>query len=169
MKTFLKKLNWLPIFIGICVLGISGALLQQKYFAHVADASYLETNLQTTHWVKYTKTYTDFATNGTSNTVTIFTLPIKGIVHAIAINPTVTFSGGTLAVYRISLGIGGNTTKYASNANVFTGATYAALGNNLESVSATTDVIATISSVGDNLDQATQGSVDIYFLVSTLQ
>lgn len=121
-------------------------------------------------WVKITKLFSDFATAGLTNNISIFTLPVSGVIHAVQLNPRVTFSGGTIATYTISIGKSGTLAKYAPATIVFTGAALPVISvlPAVESVSATTDIrAAAISTVG-NLSAATQGTVDIWILVSTL-
>lgn len=123
-------------------------------------------------WIKITKSYTDFATAGVTNNITIYTLPIKGYIHDVKIVPTTAMSGGLIATYTMSVGIAGVLAKYALATDVFTGnvttvAPHAPIAG-LESTSGTTAIkAAAISTVG-NLNAAVAGSVDFYLLISTL-
>lgn len=130
--------------------------------------SYLSNN--TPKWIKVTKTFSDFSTAALTNTIDIYTLPIKGVMHSVQVNSSITFSGGTIAAYTVSVGIIGTLAKYAIAANVFTGATLPTINiiAGVESVSATTTIKATAISTVGNLNAATQGSVDIWLLVSIL-
>lgn len=130
--------------------------------------SYTPTKVPT--WLKITKTFTDFATAGLTNSITIYSLPAKGIIHAVQLNPSTVFSGGAIASYTISVGIVGTVAKYAAATNVFTGATLPAISvlPGIESIGSATDIKATAISTVANLDAATQGSVDIWLLVSVL-
>ena len=121
-------------------------------------------------WVKVTKTYTDFATAGLTNNITIYSLPAKGVIHSVQVNPSTIFSGGLIATYTISIGITGVLAKYAIATNVFTGATLPIISNlpGIESLTLATDIkAAAISTIG-NLNAATQGVIDIWILVSQL-
>jgi hypothetical protein len=126
------------------------------------------TNVPT--WLKFTIPYTTFATAALTNSPTLFTLPIAGIIHAVKIKHSVAFTGGAISAYTIKLGITGNTAKYASAYNVF----QAVSGTNFqltstmgsESHTATTAILATATSVGANLNAATAGSCDIWVLLS---
>lgn len=123
-------------------------------------------------WIKVTKLYSDFATAGLTNDISIYTLPIKGYITDVKIIPTTAFSGGLISAYTISVGISGLLTKYAVATNVFTGNT--TLGSvhtpisGLESTSGTTDIRAQATAVTGLLNAATAGSVDVYLLISVL-
>lgn len=124
----------------------------------------------TSQWVKVTKTFSDFSTAGLTNSITVYTLPIKGVIHSVMLSPTTSFSGGTIATYTISVGVGGTLAKYCVATNAFTGFTLPAISAiaGVESTSASTSIQATAISTIGNLSAATQGSVDIYLLVSIL-
>lgn len=125
---------------------------------------------QSARWIKITKAYTDFSLAGLTREIEVYVLPAKGIIHSVEVFPTTVFSGGTIAGYTVSVGISGNAVKYAIATNVFTGATLSAINvlPGIESMSGTTSIKATATSTVGNLDAATQGSVDIYILTSTL-
>lgn len=126
-------------------------------------------------WVKVTKTYTDWSAAATSNSITVYTLPAGGIVHAWKAKTSTNFQGGTIATYQLnSLGISGNASKYGSAnydmksaVSATNGALVTAQYSTIDSQSATTNITATASTTGANLNAATQGSVDIWILVST--
>ncbi len=125
-------------------------------------------------WIKIaSKSYTDFSETKFVNTIPSgYSLPANTSVLGCFVNPTTIFLGGLIASYTISVGVGSGAgiAKYAVAQNVFTGAT---LQNpqtlaGIESLSTDTSItITATSSVGD-LSAATQGSVDIYMLVSTI-
>lgn len=125
-------------------------------------------------WIKIaTKTFTDFSTAGVVNTIASgYLLPVKGIVTGCQIIPTTLFSGGIIASYTISVGIGSGAgiAKYGIATNVFTGAALATpnILPGIESTTTTTSITITATSTVGNLSAATAGSIDIYLLVSTL-
>lgn len=123
--------------------------------------------------VKVTKTYADFATAGLTSTVDLIDLPARALIHAVVVNPTTVFSGGTIATYTVSVGITGSLDKYSAAKDVFTGSALVdepavTATNIVESLSDDTDVVATAVSTVGNLDAATQGSVDIHIYFSIL-
>lgn len=122
------------------------------------------------HWIKITKTYSDFSTAGLTNSITIYTLPAGGVIHAVQMNASTKFSGGLIATYTISVGKAGTNAKYAIATNVFTGATLPVISvlPAVESIGSTTAITATAISTIGNLNTATAGSVDIWLLVSIL-
>lgn len=123
-------------------------------------------------WVKVTKAYTDFATAGLTNDISIYTLQAGSFIHDVKIIPTTAFSGGIIASYTISVGISGSLNKYAIATNVFTSnLTVNAIHTplvGLESLSATTDIRAQAISTVGNLNAATAGVVSFYLLISQL-
>lgn len=124
----------------------------------------------TAQWKKVTKVYTDFSTAGVTNNIEIYLLPVKGVIHAVLVSPTVAFAGGLIATYTISVGIAGTLAKYAPATNAFTGFTLPVISviTGIESLSGTTSIKASAISTVGNLSAATAGSVDFYLLISTL-
>jgi hypothetical protein len=132
-------------------------------------------------WIKITKTYTDFSIAASNNTITIYTLPAGGVIIATKVKHSVVFSGGSIAAYLLDgIGVGGNTGKfYGTGFNmtqpVFptTGLVSSSLAPTnaallIESQTTTSAITASVSVTGSGalLNQATQGSVDIWLLVS---
>lgn len=120
-------------------------------------------------WTKYTLTEAAFTAAAMNESVTLFTLPAGGVIHGVKIKHSTAFSGGGAAVVTISVGIVGNTTKYASAFDVFqaTGATVYQLSTTAggESHAAPTAIVAEL--VSDvNVGDLTAGSVDIWVLTS---
>lgn len=124
----------------------------------------------TAQWKKVTKVYTDFSTAGVTNNIEIYLLPVKGVIHAVLVSPTVAFAGGLIATYTISVGIAGTLAKYAPATNAFTGFTLPVISviTGIESLSGTTSIKASAISTVGNLSAATAGSVDFYLLISLL-
>lgn len=123
-------------------------------------------------WTKYTKTFTDFSTAATTNSIALLTLPIKGVVEDVVIKHTTAFSGGAISAYTVSVGISGTLAKYATAFDVFqavadTTAQISA-GGFVENFGSTTSVLVTAVSTGANLNAAGAGSVDIWVKTSTL-
>lgn len=117
-------------------------------------------------WVKVgTVTNATFSTASATNKVGIFTLPVAGFIHAVRLNCTTSFIGGGLATYTISVGNTGNVTKYMGANSVFTTGYFDAFLPGSESMSAATAIFANATASG-NLNLATQGSADIWALVS---
>lgn len=123
-------------------------------------------------WVKATKAFSDLAVAALNNDIEIYSLPAGGVIHATKIKHGAAFSGGAISAYTASVGISGNLTKYsgAGTQDVFQapGDTVQRLDGVLgtESQGAVTSIRLAVVSVGDNLDQATTGSVTVWLLVS---
>ncbi len=124
-------------------------------------------------WQKFTKTFADFSTAGTSNSLTLITLDAKSYVENYLIKHSTAFAGGALIGYSVDLGITGNTTLWHSTFNVFQ-----ATGNLVYVTQAAVladpyrhvavNVLLTANCGGANLDQATQGSVDVWLKIAVL-
>lgn len=117
--------------------------------------------------MKFTLTHTDFDTAATSNNIPLVTLPVNSIIHSIVINASTLFSGGGISLYNMTIN---STTNVFITNNLFSAASQAVVahnssnGNSLSGVS----LRAHVSSFGANLDQATQGIVDIWIYYSVL-
>jgi hypothetical protein len=124
-------------------------------------------------WLKFTKTYQDFATAGTSNTLPVYTLPPGWIVNKAIMKTSVAFAGPGIVGYALTLfqvgnaifggsydgmaAVGGTNFDAAKEDNGFIGKPYD-FGN-------TTAFTLLANSTGANLNVATQGSVTVWLLV----
>lgn len=137
-----------------------------------ATKAYVDAAVGGPSWTKYTLSYTDFSTAGTTNDVELFSLAAKETIHQIIIHHTAAFTGGAITAYTLSVGIGGNFTKYTSSFDVFQTASdtvfQSSTDNNMEDFGSATSIRIQAKSTGDNLDQAATGSVDVYVQTSSL-
>lgn len=131
-------------------------------------------------WVRAATFFaSSFSTAGTTNTITLYTLPAGAIIHGVRIYPAQAFTGTSITAYTVSVGLSGTVNKYANATSVFTtGATvfqdsYPATGLNVpaavagaESMTGTTTITATATSTGANLNAATTGEVVIWLQLS---
>ena len=155
---------------SLSALGASNQYLRpvNDSFAYLGDIA-----ARAATWVHLTTvTHSSFTAAAVAQTInSSYTLPAGWVVTGIVMNPSTTFSGGSIATYTISVGgtVSGNTSAFAPATNVFTGApTYSKSIASVESFSSGSIVTLSASSTGGNLNTATQGSVDIYLLVSQL-
>lgn len=121
-------------------------------------------------WLHFSMDFSDFAAAALTSSPEVYSLPAGGVIHAVKIKHSEAFAGGDIASYTISVGIVGTEAKYAAAFNVFQapGATVQQLTGTLgtENHGAATSIKATaVSTVGD-LDEATDGAVDIWILTS---
>lgn len=111
-----------------------------------------------------------FSTAGTTNSVTLFTLPAGGVVHGIKIRDTTAFSGTSISAYTLSVGISGNNTKLAPAYSVFqapSGTTIQLTSDfDEENDSSPTAITVTAVSTGANLSACSTGAADIWALLS---
>lgn len=131
--------------------------------------------VRTPTWRKFTKTFADLAAASTTNSSTIITLPANSVIHTTTMKHSEQFSGGAISAYNLSIN-GGNLGGTLNGFLAVNDDNFASLGGFSDpdshpfggggSQSLTLSLDAT--SVGANLDQATQGSVDIWLLLSVL-
>lgn len=121
-------------------------------------------------WRKYTVGFADLATAATTNNITLVTLPIGAVVHAVKQKHSTAFAGGAISAYTTSVGITGNLTKYAAAFNVFQAVSATAqqitATAGTESHTAAVALKIAATSTDANLDAATAGSVDVWVLMS---
>lgn len=126
-------------------------------------------------WTKYTVLYSDLTTAGTTNNITLLTLPLKTMIHHVAIKHSVAFTGGIISAYTLSVGITGTLAKYLAAFDVFQAvaattfsASAATIKADLESFGGGIAIKVAAVSTTANLDAATAGSADIWVQTSLL-
>ena len=123
-------------------------------------------------WQKVSFDFSNLATAGLTNDIEIFSLPLKGVLHQVVLKHTTAFSGGSISDYSLSLGLAGVLEKYTEVLDVFqaTGDTVFECAELFEILDfgSTTSVRLSAIAVGDNLDQAAAGAVDIWLKTSLL-
>jgi len=137
-------------------------------YAQALNASTATGNIPT--WQKVTLAYTSFQTAAASASITAFSLPAKGAIQAVHIGNPTAFAGGGISAVNLTIGNGTDSEKYVVSLAVNTSTiaeTYQAIG--VEDLTAATNIIATLSATGANLDSLTAGQVDVYFLRGALE
>ena len=123
-------------------------------------------------WIKYTVTYAQLAAAALTNDIELFQLAAKGTIHAVVVKHSANFTGGAIASYKISVGITGTLDRYASQLDVFSAPSNTnfqhEVAPGIEDFGAATSIRVAAVSTGANLNQATQGSVDIWVFGSML-
>ncbi len=123
-------------------------------------------------WIKVTKSFTDYSDPGNNKTITIYTPGANEVITKIAMYISTAFNGGAITAYTLNIEFGG--TVFIAAENAFT----PALGNegfNAQSASqvlgnpdaGARTVTSEAVSTTDTLNNAVQGSVTFYLLVST--
>ncbi len=124
-------------------------------------------------WIVSTLTFAQLAAANMDNqsNYVAYSLPMKGVIHAVKARITTPFSGGAISAYNIALGISGLPEELTAYYDVFTPPSYNSA--QLTQVLATydqlygaTSIYANATCAGANLDQATAGELEIAFLVS---
>jgi hypothetical protein len=128
-------------------------------------------------WTKYTVTYSQLAAASSVNSFDLVTVPAGTLVSKVIIYHTTAFTGGALSAYTLSVGYTNSpaeATAYSSEWNVFQAPatnlyflTYADLIRDF--ANPTTIALFANTNGGGYLNLATQGSVDVYLLTSTLE
>jgi len=125
-------------------------------------------------WHKYTFNYTDFATAAMTNQLAVVSVPARGILEIFLVKHSTAFAGTGITGYTVSLGPSSNPTAYVTNFDVTTApSNTSATGFQYSSIFDVTNfggwtIVVTANSTGANLDQATQGSVDIWLKSSVM-
>jgi hypothetical protein len=126
-------------------------------------------------WTKYTVTYSDLSAAALTNDIELFSLLAKEIPEVMIIKHSVSFQdsgGGSISAFSVSLGVTGDLTKMASAFDVYqaAGATVFQVSEYAtpENFSSATSIRIAATSVGANLDQADQGSLDVWVKTSLL-
>lgn len=122
-------------------------------------------------WIEVPLDYTDLSAAATTNDIEILSLPAGAMIHHVVARCTTAFSGGGITTYQIDgVGVSGATNRYLGTLTMnSTGVAGQGLSNNTpESFASATSVRVYVQSFADNLDQATQGEVTIWLLVSQL-
>jgi hypothetical protein len=136
-----------------------------------------QTNIETLQtasvkWTKYTKSYTDFSAAATSSEISLVTLNAAEVVQGIVIKHSAVFGGGSITSYEVSVGPSGDATKYVDSFDADQTVASSAFLNTtlmeLEDFASTSVLAVQAVTVGDDLDQAASGSIDIWVLSSTL-
>ncbi len=157
------------IVLLLAIFTILGVTFYNIQASLKAQASYIPTQ-SVAHWVKITKFYTDFATAGATNAITVYTLPAKTSILGSQAYVQVPFAGGTIATYTISVETDGAIPIHQA-VNAFTGNTFSGSVTPIQlvgSMTGNTTITATgVSTVG-LLNAATAGTVEIYLLISEM-
>jgi hypothetical protein len=123
-------------------------------------------------WNKFTINYLDIAAAATTNTLVALTLPAAGVIHNIVLKHNAAFTGGSVSALTVDLGISGDTGRYINDYDIFIASSdtlFEALSLvEVFNFGATQDIDLVFNSTGDNLDQLTAGSLDVFFLLSSL-
>lgn len=121
-------------------------------------------------WVKTTLSYTQFQAASTTNSITLLVLPAGGVIHSVKIKHSTAFAGTSITAMTVSVGVTGTLNKYASAFDVYQAVSdttfQLSTGAGSENHGSATNILATGTSTGANLNALTQGSVDVWVLMS---
>jgi hypothetical protein len=141
---------------------------QKNFYNGIAWAS------QGSYWIHEVVSYSSFTTTSNTRTNTLFMLPAAGHLEEVIIHHTTSFQGGmTISAYTLSVGNIADNARYAGPFDV-----YQAPGGNvledsqtgyLENFNSATTITVTAISTGDTLNDATQGTADIYIKYSVIK
>ena len=125
-------------------------------------------------WQKYTLPYTSFQIAALTNSVPVITLQPRTVVMAGLLKQSVTFVGSGISALGITLGVSGNTAKYAISLNALgtvsdsSFSTLTGAINDLQGFTTGVSLLATATALGANLSALTAGSLDVYLLCGQL-
>lgn len=136
-------------------------------------ANQLAATLNVPRWVKVGDAveHTDLQAAAENNTYSLFTLPGKGVIHAVKIKASTAFAGTGITSYKLSVGIVGALTKYAAPFDVLQAVGDDVFAFNHEQGAETHDaagkgIVLSAVSEGADLDQSSAGVVDVWVLYS---
>jgi len=132
--------------------------------------SYLPLPESILKWVKVTRTFEDFATAALTNTIDIMTPLDNTTIHAVIAMPSTAFNGGSIASYTLTAGYASSPSLFLIGSSIFTipGSPEVSNFSPLYVLQSSGNITLTATSVGDNLDQATQGVLDVWLLLGQL-
>lgn len=124
-------------------------------------------------WTKYTVGFAALATADVTNDIELFSLPAKSMILGMFAKSTDSFTGGNISAYGVSIGYEGALTHFLGLYDVFAAPgdenfLFNTLPVDVFDFGSPTSIRIAATSVDDNLDQATAGSVDIYVQTSAL-
>lgn len=151
--------------------GTAGRILQtagasaDPAWAPVAD-------INASHWVKVTKSHTDFQAAATANDIEIYSLPAGYVCNAVIMRTTAVFNGGPIASYTLSVGTTASAyTDMLSATNVFS-TTVTASSAYFQRINfgASTSIRsrAVCTGGGATLNNSTSGSVTYHLCIAKL-
>lgn len=115
---------------------------------------------------KFTVSHTDLQAASTSNTISLFTASNYEVIEYAIIKHSTSFKGGSISSYEVEVGPSSDSDKYMFAFDVFQspGDDVKKIQRNtdVESFSSSTTIEMTANSQGDNLDQSTQGELNIW-------
>jgi len=124
-------------------------------------------------WIERTYVFGDFSAAGLTLDFELFDLQGGEKIHGIFLIHTSSFIGGTISAVTMSVGIAGNLVKYAPAFDVFQAAGNTVFQDSeitgVEDFGSSTSIRLAATSVGANLDQLTQGVLEVRLLVSKIR
>lgn len=128
-------------------------------------------------WIKITRQYSDFSISSNERIINLYNLDSTQILHGCKISRASDFLGGGIIDYAISVEyVTDETSGSIGEVSVYTDEFdttpyYSSSGYlyNIWSVPSGVIISAKATSTGGDLDEATQGTVDIWLLISTTQ
>jgi hypothetical protein len=110
--------------------------------------------------------YTQFSVADVTSTVDAIEIPARAVIDKLIIKTAQPFLGGTISAYTLSLGLESDTSRYVLDYDAFDAASdtnyVVATVNELLSLTLAKSLKITAQSTGADLDEATQGRVEIF-------
>jgi hypothetical protein len=128
----------------------------------------------TPQWQKYTVTFNDVAVASGSETVVVAELPAKAGVQQVMAHLKQSFAGGG-ADCTMDVGFGSSPASWLSAQSVTFSPSSTAIAsglfinNGVKNMDSPVNLTVTINNTTGDLDVLTGGSIDVYFLISSLE
>lgn len=136
------------------------------------DRAVQEDVASATTWIKFSKAYTDFTLPSLyTESITLWTLPAGGVVHAVKLKHSQEWGGAVpYASITLSVGVSGDPSRFLLpfDVNADVAASYYAIDNRIGGGAhgSTTAILLTIDTVGNQLVDINQGTVDVWIQYS---
>jgi len=122
-------------------------------------------------WFKFTLSHTQLQAAALTNSITLYALPAGCIIHGVKLKHSVTFDGPAITEYHLALGFAGEIEALLIEYDVESTAVANdnfAIAQTFDSRNhaAATNVLVSARAVGANLNTSTQGTAEIWLLVS---
>jgi len=124
-------------------------------------------------WLRFSFPHTDFTGFAAlTGDIEIASLVAKGLIEQIVVKHTTLFVGSGITSLKADVGITGDLTRYLALFDLLAAVADTtfnqSISNELHDFGAVTSLRLQLTAVGANLDQLTDGDVDVYIKISTL-
>lgn len=162
-----------PLYSAVCAGGVITSYVDYRTAVMMDAATVLSPAVlsATPKWYKVGNglLYSAFSIAGTQKSNTLFSLIAGGLIHGFKVKHSTLFTGAGIATVTASIGILGDLQKYSTAFDVkqaVPAIPWITQIWGVESDAGATDIKVTLDSTGANLDQLSQGVLDVSAMLS---